>query len=368
MRLLVILFIFSTSVFSQSIGFEDAANPELISDTRAQALGGAFMCKADDSLAAFYNPAGLGSIRKGSFVFAHGQMEGNKAYFDTAGDNGAGSIFPRMVAQQTPEGMFEQIQGQVDKVHHSRLNLFPNMAFRNLTLGWMFSQRSRALIPSATDPVELAFRRDFGPVVGLNFSAWGGIFKLGISSVLLSRKQYQGTAPQSTLPISIAEADYNTGRMVHSTIGFRVTLPVWAMMSFSGVIRNAFEAEFTNSYGDGASLPENIPRTYDYGLSFTPLAGATTRVHIEFSYKDVTNVYDTVDKRRKMGMGIEIDLARRIFVRFGSGDGFGSFGLGFGGDSTRFDITTYAVDTSSEPEVFRGSEDRRFSSKLTMGF
>jgi hypothetical protein len=299
LTLLSILFILSSS--AMAIGFEDAAFPELVTTARALALGNAHMSKTDDAFAAFYNPAGLGTIRKNAFHFAHGQFEGNKTMLDTAGEEGAGSLASRLVAQQLPEGLFDQIQGKIDEIHHSRLNIFPNLAFRNLTIGWMFSQRNRAVIPTVSDPVELAFRRDFGPVVALNFSGWGGIFKVGISSVLLSRKEYQGTHAQSPVPITIAESDYNTGRMVHSTVGWKLTMPFWGMMTFSGVVRNAFEAEFTDSYGEGTNLPTNIPRTYDYGMSFTPMVGKTTRMHFELTHKDVSNVYTDTDRRRKWG-------------------------------------------------------------------
>ena len=57
-----ILFLVSSNAWSL-IPFEDAIFPELAVSARAQAMGNAFIARTDDSAAAFYNPAGLGSVR-----------------------------------------------------------------------------------------------------------------------------------------------------------------------------------------------------------------------------------------------------------------------------------------------------------------
>ena len=63
---------------------------------------------------------------------------------------------------------------------------------------------------------------------------------------------------------------------------------------------------------------------------------------------------------------MELDFARAFFMRLGYGDGFGSAGLGIKTQHLEFDLTTYAVDTTSSE--FRGKEDRRFSMSLSYGF
>ena len=69
---------------------------------------------------------------------------------------------------------------------------------------------------------------------------------------------------------------------------------------------------------------------------------------------------------RKILFGMEIDFARAFFIRGGYGDGFGTAGLGIKAQGFEFDLSTYAIDTTTVN--YRGKEDRRFSMTLSWGF
>ena len=59
------------------------------------------------------------------------------------------------------------------------------------------------------------------------------------------------------------------------------------------------------------------------------------------------------------------EYARTFFLRIGTGDGFGSGGIGINTRKFNIDLTTYAVDkTESE---FRGEEDRRYVLSFSSG-
>ena len=89
-----------------------------------------------------------------------------------------------------------------------------------------------------------------------------------------------------------------------------------------------------------------------------------TRLHMELNFKDLNNAYDTAAQRR-VGAGMELDFNRRIFLRVGYGDGWGSGGIGVRSRTFIFDFTTYAVDRSLDG--FRKDEDRRFVLSLSSG-
>ena len=77
------LLLLSLQSYAQ-LSFEDAIFPELATSGRALAMGNAFIAKVDDASAAFYNPAGLGTVRFGHFHLSNLHMEFNKGWSDLA--------------------------------------------------------------------------------------------------------------------------------------------------------------------------------------------------------------------------------------------------------------------------------------------
>jgi hypothetical protein len=86
---------------------------------------------------------------------------------------------------------------------------------------------------------------------------------------------------------------------------------------------------------------------------------------MEVNLKDLNDSYDT-DMKRRMAAGMELDFNRRIFIRAGWGDGWGSGGIGVRSRVFIMDLTTYAVDRSLDG--FRELEDRRWVLSLSSGF
>ena len=147
--------------------------------------------------------------------------------------------------------------------------------------------------------------------------------------------------------------------------GAKLTLPWAGLPTFSVKINNSSSQHFKPSDG-AAGAPDKIKPSVDVGFSITPQIGKTSRVHFELNYKDIAMQYEGVSSSRRLGAGLEFDMARIFFVRFGYGDGFGSAGLGIRTRKLEFDLTTYAVDTTSSQ--FRGEEDRRFVMSISSGF
>lgn len=367
MKLKVLTFTFtllSSSPIWAALDFEDHAFPELVTSARALAMGNAFINKVDDSWSAFYNPAGLGTVRRASFHLANIHVESSGKLMSAMSDGAAYKIPKNYIDSYDPEEMRSLLIKNQGELMHSRVNLFPNFTIRGLTLGYMFSQRNRSIInDDATNEFEIAERRDHGPVMALNASFFGGVFKVGASAVYLQRRDlYKTIAPTET--ISIEDADYTGGNSIQVTGGVRLTLPYSYLPTFSAVLRNATDAKFNKSK-DFDFAPEKIKQTVDLGVSITPQIGNSSRIHLEVNLKDFNNSYDTDFKRRLAG-GLELDIARSLFLRAGYGDGWGSGGIGVKLKRMTLDLTTYAIDRSLDG--FREKEDRRWVFSFAAGF
>lgn len=366
LRVLFLILILIWSVQGHAaLDFEDATFPEFVTSARALAMGNAYLNKVDDSWSAFYNPAGLGTVRKPQFHIANLHIEMSRGYMETnfggAFIDGFGNAMDSFDAQALRENLAEDKNR--GKLNHLRLNLFPNITFRGMTLGYMISQRNRAIIEEEADsPFELIERRDHGPVFALNMSLFGGVFKVGASAVYLIRRELDlEIGPSDTL--EIGDDTYSKGKGVYLTMGSRLTLPFVFLPTFSFVVRNSADKNWEDIEGAGA--PQKIEQTMDAAFSLTPQIGKVVRVHLEANWRDIHNAYET-NIRRRLGVGMEIDYKRMIFLRAGYGDGWGSAGIGVRNRTFIFDLSTYAVDRSLDG--YRQEEDRRFVLSLSSGF
>ena len=364
LKLLLFLgtFAVTTSAFAK-LDFEDHAFPEFVTSARALAMGNAYICKVDDSMSAFYNPAGLGTVRKPELHLFNVSAEASNKLLNIISQGPATDIPGNYKDTFDPQQMRSMLVKDQGQLASSRIQSFPNLTVRGLTMGYMFSQRNRAIINNDTaNHFEMAERRDHGPVFALNGSFFGGILKVGATGIyLISRDLYKDVAPNATTKIQ--DSDYKYGRGLQLTGGVRLTLPVALLPTFSAVLRNATNNDFEGAKSGGP--PDAIKQTVDYGFSITPQIGKITRVHLEANLKDAMNAYDT-DYKRRLAAGMEIDFNRRIFIRAGYGDGWGSAGIGARGRTFQFDLTTYAVDRSLDG--FRKEEDRRWVLSLSSGF
>ncbi len=345
------------------LDFEDHAFPEFITSARALAMGNAYINKVDDSWAAFYNPAGLGSVREAHFHIANVHAEASNGLLNLVTKGAAYEIPSKYMNSLDQNALRTELASQQGKLFHSRFNFFPNITVRGLTLGYLYTQRNRAIINTDTaNEFEVAERRDQGPVLALNASLFGGVFKIGATAVYLNRSDlYKSFGPLA--PVAISGADYKQGKSLQVTAGTRLTIPFALLPTFSAVLRNATSNDWEDLKGAGA--PDKIKQTLDVGFSITPQISKSSRVHMEVNLKDVNNSYDT-SSRRRAAAGIELDFYRRLFLRGGWGDGWGSGGIGVRNRSFMLDLTTYAVDRSLDG--FRKEEDRRWAFSLSVGF
>ena len=363
-KLLIALTFFTFSQNSFAIDFEDAIFPELATSGRALAMGNAFISKVDDSSATFYNPAGLGSVRNAHFHVSNFQLEMNRGILASGVGGKFTDAIGNMFNMFTLDGTRQILNKHVGTIAHSRFQMLPNLTTRYFSAGYLVAKRTRAVVVDDTiTGFEYADRFDHGPYAALNISLFGGVFKAGVSAVLLSRKETIGSSDPAT-SLVVDDKFYNKGRAIISTAGVKITLPVIFLPTFSATMHNALDQEF--KFPRGAGAPDKIKKTIDAGFSITPQISTGNRVHFEINYKDLTRQFKDVSTKRRVLIGAELDIARLFFIRAGYGDAFGSFGLGVKTKKLEFDLTTYAVDTTTNK--MRGSEDRRFALGLSSGF
>lgn len=362
--LLLLISLLSYSSVHAAIGFEDAVFPELATSSRALAMGNAFISKVDDASAAFYNPAGLGTVRYGHLHISNFQFESNKGWLKSAGGGSATDAFGNFAKAFSLDGTRELLLDNKGQISHARFHALPNLTTRYFSMGYLISLRQRATIGTESGAeFEYAKRRDHGPYVALNLSLFGGVFKFGVSTIWLHRKEAIGTAPADQT-IELEDSDHNFGSAIIMTGGAKLTLPVTFLPTFSIVSHNLGQQPFSS--GRGAGVPDPIRNTIDLGFSVTPQIGKKTRVHLEANLKDSTLQYSDVGTARRLTLGMELDFSRIFFMRLGYGDGFGSGGIGIRTKKLEFDLTTYAVDTTTSE--YRGEEDRRFVIGFSSGF
>ncbi|MCP4912700.1 MAG: hypothetical protein GY909_06245 [Oligoflexia bacterium] len=361
---LLSIFLFTEQAYGL-ISFEDGVFPELGVSGRALAMGNAYISKVDDSAAVFYNPAGLGTVRYPHLHISNIHLEVNKDWVDLGTGGTLSNAGGNFMKGFKVDGTRQLLKDSPGKFAHSRFQIMPNFTARYISFGYLFSKQARGYLGEATtDLFQYADRRDHGPYAALNLSIFGGIFKVGASVIYLNRKEAFGEGDRNTT-ITLDDSDYNSGSATIFTTGAKLTLPVAALPTFSIKINNSASQEFKQSSGSAAA-PDKIKPSVDLGFSLTPQVGKVVRTHLEVNYKDSTQKHSDVGSARRVAFGMEVDIARRFFVRAGYGDGFGSGGIGIRTKKLEFDLTTYAVDTTTSQ--FRGKEDRRFSLTLSSGF
>lgn len=324
-------------------------------------MGNAYIGKVDDSAAAFYNPAGLGTVRYAHLHLSNLHLESNKDWMNLGAGGDATKIFSKFTKGFSVDGLRQLLKDNPGNSTYNDFHFTPNFTMRFLSFGYLISKKTRAkFMDTAEEPnFEYANRLDHGPYGALNFSLFGGVFKIGGSVFWLNRNE---EFKAQDIDDAVDE-NPNKGMMLMVNAGARLTFPTAWLPTFAATLHNAGEQEFTKTGGPEA--PDTIKQNLVLGFSLTPQIGKAFRLHLEVNYKDATDSYG-IDTARRIQAGMELDIARKFFIRAGVADGWGSGGIGLRTPKLEVDLTTYARDL--HPTGYRKEEDRRFALSFSSGF
>lgn len=359
--LLLTLFLPVASFCQLSYENQDTVIPELVVSGRSMALGNAFSARVDDSMSAFYNPAGLGTVRKFEFRISD-------LYFDNDADlismtTSAGNFFENLLGDLSIDGTRQLLIQNNKNLAYSRFNFMPNIVTRYFQTGYFYSQQSWMGIPpnQASPTYEWDYRRDQGGFLAANISFLGGVFKLGATGIYLFRKEYQGSQPANQTVI-IQSGTANMGQGIFGIAGFRFTYPIDWLPTLSASYQNFLNGEFTN-YGVAPVSP--YPPNLTLAFSLSPQVGKLVRLHIEGDYVDALRENPNVSDLDRIELSMELDYDRSSFMRIGYLDGYITGGIGWVTTHFNINLSTYGMEATLAPgEVI---QDRRYVLSMSFG-
>jgi hypothetical protein len=360
-KLLLLILLLPFTAFSQ-LSFEntDTLIPELGVSGRSMALGNAFTARTDDAISAFYNPAGLGTVRKF-------QLRLSELYFDNDADYlsmvNSGNFAQGLFGALSVDGTRQLLLENPGDLAYSRFNFMPNLVTRYFSVGFLYSQQSYMTIAplNGTSTFEYIYRQDQAPYLAFNVSFLGGVIKLGLTGFYLYRKELNGQSPANQI-VTIEESDFNKGQGYFGIAGFKLTFPTDWLPTLSATYQNIVDTQFDNF---GAAPVTSIPTNLTAGFSISPQIGQLRRLHFEANYVDALNTNKNVSDIDRVELGLEYDYDRSGFIRIGWLDGYISGGIGYTGPHLTINLSTYGVQATPAPgEVV---QDRRYVLSMSYG-
>lgn len=342
-------------LFIPAIANADAVNNEWLSTTRALTMGNVGIASAtDSSTAMFYNPAALARQKKTTVEFFNPQMEVGTGVFAMGG----ASNLSKHSALSKVRPLLQQNAGKASSLGFS---LYPNLSAQNFNFGILMKAEGA----SVDDGTNLTYQSKnlLVPTLGLSMGLLGGRFRWGVAVRGIQISENDRLVETGTTSAIGYTMDMAEGFGIGLDSGVLLSLP-WASLPTLGfVARNigdtSFPSEANFSIAQGTSTrKEKIKMTYDGGFSIAPKIGQRSTLTFAVDYRDIMNENGVNDKRR-LNIGMEFDVSKTLFFRFGYGRGYWTTGLGVGSKYGSLDFGTYSEEL--DRTSFNGIEDRRIS-------
>ncbi len=330
----------------------DSVNSEWYSSARALTMGNAAITLGGDAATAmFYNPAALAGNRRPSFEFFSPTITLGTGNFTLGG-------ITDITDQLALDKLATTLQEKAGTSFNLGFSLYPNLSAKNFGLGMLVSFEASATV----DDEGTLFQRTEAlliPTVGISVGLLSGLFKIGAAArAIQSTRKISSTTTFTNLSyLDGAEEGFGIGL----DAGFIWTLPWSWLPTFGGVVRNIGGTDLTGDAlfsvaGNEKVAHSKIDMTIDGGVSLSPKIGQRTVLKIAADYRDVTDTSNT-GLFRKVNIGLELGMKRRLFLRAGFSQGYWSAGFGLAGKGGSLDLGTYGEEI--HPTDFRKIEDRR---------
>lgn len=326
---------------------------------RPLGMGDAFTAVANDENAAFYNPAGLDSVKKGrieAFPLTVEYASNTPKLINDMNDIDTGDL----------PATTDTLRKHIGKPQYARVSLFPNYTRHGFEIGVLAQAKFRGEAHQPSFPyVDVEGGADGAGVVAFSkgFDARKGKdrFSIGITGMFVQRK---GLSKRYTAT-DLADKNYdfqndlNTGSALGFNLGGIYQFKKWPFKPAVGLsIQNVGDMDFGSDVG-------KVEQTINFGVSITDFIWKFPTT-IALDYKDIAGeLGNDKDKGKRIYLGAEIDLHKRFTVRAGLNQGYVSFGAEF-----RFWVIKLAYARySEEVGAFAGQKDEeRNVFLLTIGW
>ena len=335
----------------------DAVNNEWHSTARALGMGNTGIATAEDpATAMFYNPAALSKNKRVIFEFFAPQYEFSLSNFafDVSDQS-------KMLSLPKSQELMDTKRGKTTGLGFS---LYPSFNARNFAAGMLLRGQGHSVV-EGDGTLRYESKYYIIPTVGFAIGLMSGLFKIGVAGRAIIATENRNVTASTTEEIAAAgyRQDPEQGFGFGVDGGFIFTLPWDWLPTFAGVARNVGGAKLTGAApvslaADTKRAHSGYDMTFDAAFSLAPKLGKRTVMKIAFDYRDVTDE-NNVDLLRRINMGIEIGIARRIFFRGGVSRGYWTAGFGFSGSKASLDLSAYGEEL--HPTDLRAIEDRRIA-------
>ena len=318
---------------------------------RGVAMGDAFLPLADDGASAlFYNPAGLGKIRKLSVEPMNIQFQMNSEYVSHFDTN-----FYKITSLSSYAPVLAKSPGAFPGVSAAYV---PTFAFRDFGFGMLLENRLAATASNGL--VHYRSRYSLIPTAGGALRLASGILRIGYSLQWVNQTSGDVTVPATSGPLGY-DQKLSQGSALSHNLGFALSLPFAYLPSFNIVARNVGTAKYRGFSllpvaKNSSGTPLDEPMTVDASISFQPKTGVGGGFNLVLQGRDLTN-QSGISLLTRLAVGSEFTFREKLALRFGIGNGYPSLGLGLKTAKAEFSLSWFSEETGAS---FRSERDTRY--------
>lgn len=311
----------------------------VMQNPRGLALGGTGMSYANDEMALYYNPAGLGSIDNWWVELAPVAAEASPAAIELiqdkaeSGDSDVGTVSD--LATVIDENIGEDLHLRGMGYPTAIVNLVPGVT---LGAGAFYEAEADLLFSNPQSPEADAFYRvDQGQAYGFSFPILDGKILLGLGARSFKRETGQGTITSARLlelQANDQELDLEQELNIVSGTGVGYDAGMIYRLEVLPALRGQFALSYQNIGGADLGEAGEVPQELSVGYAFQPRFGPLYQTLFAVEYRDVTNeLTDDTSTGKRTHVGLEVGIfpmdksTSFLTLRAGYGSGGASWGV-----------------------------------------
>lgn len=282
---------------------------------RPLGMGDAFTAIANDENAAFYNPAGLNSVKSGRVELINPLVEVSQKALEFVEDMDK-------IKDDDVSSTIDVLKKYIGVRQHARASLFPNYTRRNFEVGIIGQTKVDFEVHNPPLPyVDTTAVVDAGGVIALAKGFMDDRLQLGISGTFVQR---QGISRRFTAA-DIASGELDLEKEVKSGTGIGVNLG--GIYNLDTILKPSIGVSIISA-GDmdfGEELGKKKQHV-NLGLALHKTIWIINST-LAADYKDITgNLGDDTDKGKRLHLGAEFKFPKILSLRGGLNQGYTTYG------------------------------------------